>query len=176
MIGAGMWGFNKVMPMAGCFINFEAARQGLVTYAKEHDGNLPKKENWQRDLKPYVQKYLGKEDLGPVKAFDPNAAEWYCETDGRRTGIAYNSEIAGKKLADIKDPYMTIAFFEIENPRANAAEVYKRKENSTSPKIFGEPRGWIAITLEGDVQGMKKRSSGGIRIDTDTGTSKDSEK
>lgn len=165
-VASGMWAFNKVGPMVGCIVNMTAAREGVLDYAKANNGTLPNAETWQDDIKQYVGRHLKKEDLGPFKAMDPNG-EWYCETDGVKTGIAYNSDLSGKKLDEVQNQYTTVAVFEIEAPKRNAHEPYKRRDKSTSPKLFGEPRGWLYMFLQGhDIEGIEGESGGNFRVRT----------
>lgn len=150
---------KTVGPMAGCAINFEAVRDGIMEYAKEHDGTFPTAANWQDQVKPYVVKALKKSqdakqamDWMGMKVMDVDK-EWGCfVTDARTTGIAFNSDLSGKKLTDVENAWSTILVFEVESPRRNANEKYVKRPDSTSPTIMGEPRGWIAVPVTGNIE------------------------
>ncbi|MBX3118837.1 MAG: hypothetical protein KF784_07205 [Fimbriimonadaceae bacterium] len=168
-VASGLYAFNKVGSTLACVVNVEATRQGLMDYARANDGTLPRAETWQDDIKQYVGAHLRRDDMGPIEVMDPNG-EWYCDTEGMKTGIAFNSDLSEKKLADIADKYATIAIFEIEQPRRNANEPFKRRDHNTSPKMFGEHRGWFVMPVEGEMQGMSSGGSGRVKVST-TGSS-----
>lgn len=161
------WSFAKraVGPIAGCAISFEAARQGILEYAKEHDGRLPKAETWQDDIRQYVVKHLNKErdaqNVIGAKTMKPDG-DWGCYvSDTKMTGMAFNVELSGKLLTDVKDPYSTIVIFEIDAPKKNAAEKYQTRPTTGSPTLMGNPRGWIAMPLEGGMRGLEEMNEGG---------------
>src|ERR1044071_9441915 len=60
IVGYFGWGFVKKAtgPMVGCAINFEATRDAILDYTKDHGGKLPKAETWQDDVRSYVEKEL----------------------------------------------------------------------------------------------------------------------
>lgn len=162
-VGAFSWfGFQamqKVMPMAGCAITYEAMNDSLHAYAKDHDGKLPKASEWQDALRPYVEKELGamKEELKDAPGFlnfkimDPKG-QWGCYLgEGEKmTGFAFNTDISEIKSDDIPDRQRTPIIFETEEPAktANFAEKYAPKDFSKSPALFGEHRGWAVVTWE----------------------------
>lgn len=142
-------------PIAGCVISFEAAREGILEYAKDHDGRLPKAETWQDDIRSYVSKHLKQEqeaqDMIGAKTMKLDG-DWGCYvSDTKMTGMAYNSELSGMLLTEVKDPYSTALIFEIDAPRRNAAEKYQPRADAGSPTIMGESRGWIRVNLEGEI-------------------------
>lgn len=169
LIALGVAGFsfvrNTAFPMAGCMVTVQSAQRAINMYAAEK-GTYPKAATWQTDTKDYYAKLIdkSKDKLGPITVGKAGEA-WNCDTGDNPTGIAYNSDIAGKKPADIKDKLGTIMLFEVEKPALNAHEPYKKKSDDTSPKILGNPRGWVAIGIEGDVEGIK--NSGNTRINID---------
>ena len=105
---AGCGAFKNFMgkvagPIAGCAINFEAARDAVLDYAKDHGGRLPKAETWQDDVRQYVKKHLAKAEEIPdfinAKTMKPDG-EWGCYVNSSRsTGMAFNIELSGKLLA-----------------------------------------------------------------------------
>lgn len=147
----GFWG--KMTPSIGCAIAFEGARDALLEYAAEHDGALPNAESWQDDIRELMRRRLKEEADVPfdLKIMDPDG-DWGCfKDDGKSmTGMAFNSALSGKKLAEISDPATIYLVFEIESPRPNAHEEYKARDNATSPKFMGTPRGWIKVPVKGE--------------------------
>lgn len=155
---------KTALPMAGCVVTVKAGQQAINKYAAEK-GTYPKAETWQSDIKDYYEKAVQKlnEKDSPISVGEVTKA-WVCDPGDNATGIAYNSDVAGKKPADIKDKYATILLFEVEKPSLNAHEAFKERPKSTSPKILGNPRGWIKIGIEGDLEGMD--NGGNIRINS----------
>lgn len=166
VVALGYFGFGAMKkiagPIAGCSINFKATRDGILEYARAHDGRLPNAETWQDDVKDYVRRQLTSlqtqerevQEFINAKVMNPDA-DWGCYVhETRTTGIAFNSDLSGKLLTDIKDPWNTPLVFEIEKPRKNAAEKYAPLPESSSPTIMGEPRGWIRMPVDGRMQGM----------------------
>ena len=170
ILGGFMWNFGQktIMPMVSCAIGFEFVREGIQDYAKEHDGKLPNAKTWQDDVRPYYKERLGKNsgDFGPFEPMSPEGA-WGCKVDEKQfTGMAFNSELSEKKLADIQDKETTMLIFEIEKAMSNANEPFKKRPQSTSPKMMGEHRGWIAMPIEGEMDGMDVNTRGKrIKID-----------
>lgn len=146
------WVKNTAFPMASCAIGFEQVRQAIGDYADAHDGKFPQAETWQDDVKSYYGAIMKNraEDLGPIKPMDPNG-DWGCKIDdSRMTGMAFNSELSGKKVADVKDPYGTVLIFEIEKAMKNAHEKYRPRSKASSPQIImGESRGWLKMMVKG---------------------------
>lgn len=176
VIALGFFGFSMAKkvggPMIGCAINFEAARESIMEYAKEHEGKLPNAATWMDDVRPYIAKHL-KKDAEATKLFDAKVmsenGDWGCEGENSKmTGMAFNADLSGKLLTDVKDPFNTILIFEIEAPKKNANEVYQPRPKSTSPTIMGENRGWINVPMEGGMRGMEEFNEGGARFRTST--------
>ena len=172
LIGVGFWGFsvvkNELGPMVQCAVGFNMAGKAIKAYAADHGGVLPKAASWQDDVRPYYVKEMAKEKDNPFGEM-PADGMWGCSFKGTSTGLAYNSDIAGKKLADIKDPNTTALVFEIEKPSLNAHESYKPRDKASGPKIFGDARGWIVVNVSGnDLQfkAGKDSSLGPIEIKT----------
>ncbi len=177
LIVVGAMGFNFVKntigPMATCAIAFEHVRNATLDYAKDHNGKLPKAETWQDDVRPYYEKTSkNTEDLGPFEAMKPDG-DWGCKTGNSMTGMAFNSELSGKKVEDIKDPYSTVLIFEIESAMKNAHQPFKVRSDSSSPKLMGEPRGWMEMMVQGGMKGLKSKN--GRSFEFKAGTSSGSE-
>lgn len=150
--GAGWFAFNKGKGLIGCAMGFDEARQATLAYAEAHKGMLPKAETWQDDITPYFVKIAEKQagERKMLNGFEPTG-EWRCQNaDGPVTGIAFNKDLAGKKLADIQDRESTILFFETPKVGKNLSEPYKRRSDDDSPKIMGQIRGWIRQPIVGD--------------------------
>ena len=168
----GFLGVKKAGPMFGCIIGLDEGQRAMRMYADEHDGKLPNAKTWQDDIRPYYSRVDGSsKDKGPFKTF-PAEGEWVCNDDKeQRTGIAFNSDLSGKKLADIKDPYSTVLLFEVEKIGTNQSEPYKARPDSTAPKFFGNNRGWLSI----HVLGALRQKDGNFKFDSsdDSDDSKD---
>lgn len=154
LIALGYYGFNlfgkTVGPMASCVLMFEGARASIVDYKDAHEGKLPNAATWQDDIKPYYKKWFDTKakEAGPFAPPGPDA-EWGCKAEGKTTGIAFNSDLGGKKWDDIKDHRTTVLIFEIDSAMKNAHQPYKERSKKGSPKIMGEERGWIDFPMEG---------------------------
>ena len=173
--GVGLWGFGKVKGFAGCMFVYNDVQKGILDYAQDHDGKLPKAESWQDDVRSYYKKNMTpKDQLGP---FDEPAPEgdWGCkDTEGNMTGMAFNSTLSGKKLASVGDQVSTIVVFEVEHPGKNLHEVYKPRPYETSPMIFNKHRGWMEMPLSGapviyDKNGNKVPIKTRVRTNTGPG-------
>lgn len=164
--GAAWFGFTKGKGLIGCAIGFEEARQATFAYAQAHKGMLPKAETWQDDIRPYFAKVAAKnaDERNMLGGFKPQG-DWVCQNaDGPTTGIAFNSSLAGKKLAEIPDKDQTILFFEVPKTGANLHEPYVERSDDDSPKLMGKPRGWINMAVEGDA---KIKNGGKLKVHTD---------
>lgn len=144
----GFFGFrffkDTLAPMAECVMNYSVVEKAMDEYQKEHDGKLPAAAAWQTELTPYVTKALGnmKKDAGPFKLMDPNG-EWGC-TGETKTGMAFNTEAAGKKMEEVRSKDI-VTVFEVKQTGRNMAMKYEELPRSESPKMMGKPRGWIKI-------------------------------
>lgn len=149
--GLGFWGFNKIKGLAGCMFNYQDMQRALLRYADEHGGKLPNAATWQDDVREDFRKSMTpKQQLGPFEEMSPDG-EWGCkDPDGIMSGMAFNSELSGKKISDIRDQVSTIMIFETAHPGKNLNEPYKPKDFMLSPKtIGGKPRGWIEAPVNG---------------------------
>jgi hypothetical protein len=161
-IALGLMGlnvFNKaIKPAAGCAIAFTDLQRAMERYADDHDGKLPDAAKWQELIKTYYFEQSSRRDAGPFDVKLAKQGPWGCDTDGDgklNTGIAFNSQLAGKKLDEIKDPYSTVLLFEIEEPALNASMPYKPLPRETGPFILGgERREWFRVNVKGGVEGF----------------------
>jgi hypothetical protein len=159
LVVGGFWGYtfttNMISPMIGCVTTFEQARSGLVQYAHDHEGKLPNAETWQDDIQKYFQRAARDLEGVPiaVEQADP-AGIWTCKFGNPPTGIAFNAEHSGALLTELSPG--EVLLFEVDEPRRNAHEVYKKRPRETSPKFFGEHRGWITMPVQGRHQGVSE--------------------
>lgn len=145
--GRGLVG--NAFGMIGCSMAVDQQRDALLAYAEKHGGKLPPASGWQDSIKPYVvERRQSKEEM-PFSV--PSVSEDYCDKTAE-TSITYNSAIAGKKLADIKEPMGTVALFETPGRGRNKAAPFAEAPFAQSPKIVaGQGRGWIRQPLKGEV-------------------------
>jgi hypothetical protein len=148
--GAGLYFWGKVKDTGACGIAFEDMQQSLRNYAHDHKGALPKAGTWMDDVRPYYQKLLespeaqGRKFVGTMDVTKP----FSCTTDKRVTGMAFNKDLSGKKIDDIKDQG-TIMIFETDEIGQNLSAKYVQKDMASSPQVFNKPRGWFSATVGG---------------------------
>jgi hypothetical protein len=148
----GVWN-NAIKPMASCMVTFDTARDAMLAYADEHDGKLPPADKWQEAIKPYYERIAAKLDgeeipdgMGP----DPIDGTLDCEFGSAKTGIAYNSAVAGMKLNDIRDKAGTALLFEVTKPGVNLVAKYDPNRTEKPPKFMMNDREWTIFYVEGN--------------------------
>ena len=160
--GLSFWGFNKAKNFVACSAGTAEVAQAIKQYAEDHGGKLPDAKTWQDEVRPYFRTFAEnqKKKASFIGTFDPDGM-WGCkdESGPGMTGLAFNSDLSGKKLSDIKDPDQEILLFEVERPAMNLNEPYHEMPEESSPKIMNSPRGWIKVTVNGDMVTKGKRSS-----------------
>ncbi len=164
------WGFRKVMPLAGCVVNFQDVQMAVFDYADAHNGTLPDAAKWQDEVSPYYEKEIKRQGLNNqhmIKPLDPNGA-WGCEQGDQQTGMAFNDDLSGKKLSSIKDPTFTALIFEIPNGSRNAHQKYEFA-GTNGPKVFGNPRPWMVYYAARGMSNMGSKSE----FSASTGSSDD---
>lgn len=144
----------KAKNLVACSAGAAEIAEAVRSYSDDHDGKLPDAKKWQDEVKPYYAR-LAAEQVKKAKflgTMDPNGL-WGCkdESGPGMSGFAFNSDLSGKKIADIPDPDEAIMIFEVEQPAKNLNEPYRDIPIAESPKIMGSPRGWIKISVSGDV-------------------------
>jgi hypothetical protein len=158
----GVNAFKQAMPLAGCALKLERLQTALRSYSEGHNGMTPAAATWQDDLAPELEKIKksnrGKDDEDAARMFGIDSEPFSCTvTDQPNTGLWYNSDIAGKKLADIKATD-TVAFFEKPEATKNGAEPYK-EVTAESPKFkmlwINQSRGWFVAPIMGEVDLIK---------------------
>lgn len=156
LIGGMVWlltkGVGIVVPVLECSQRFEDVREAIRLYAKEHDGTLPNAATWQDDVKGYLKDIpdrMNSEGRMKLRKLEPEGI-WGCAAgDQKWTGMAFNSELSGKKITDVKNPEQTVLVFEIPEPKRNANLPYKAPPVEKSPMVLGEHRPWFRIPVEG---------------------------
>jgi hypothetical protein len=147
LLGGGVWwGMTKGGPVAKCAISMEAMQEAVLEYANANGGKLPDAAKWQDLVKPYYAKAIQKSDAkdNPFGVI-PAEGEWGCTADDEvATGIAFNSDLSNKKLADIQDQSGTVMLFEMKQRRMNLSGKYDKSNLGDMPKRFGKPALFIA--------------------------------
>lgn len=151
-----------------CSLNFELAQKAALAYAKENGDKLPTADKWQEQIAPYYTKLkssvLAKnpefKDM-PFFNFEPNDIKepLDCSFGEPTTGVTFNSDLSGKKLADIKEPETTPLFFETETIAINSAAAFKERAANTGPKIMGSARNWLIWNVKQDKNPFDSNSS-----------------
>jgi hypothetical protein len=158
LLGGGAWfAMKKVGPMAKCGISVEAMANACLAYANAHGGKLPDADKWQDQVKDLYAKELQKSNskdqpFGTISA----DGEWGCEADGEvKTGIAFNSDLSGKKLDDVKDRSSTVMLFEVLKTGRNLNEKFDPENTTDIPKRFGDPARFT-VTANGNTEMIGK--------------------
>lgn len=142
---------SELQPAIQCGVTLNLIRDSLKAYARENGGKLPQAATWEDDVRPFYAQEL-KDSKNQVPSFiAPISAEgqWGCQaSDQVKTGIAFNKELSGKKLQDLKGTEVLI--FEVENPGKNLSQVYKERKGSPGGKILGKERPWLFLPVSGD--------------------------
>ena len=148
--------FGKAVGMVGCSVAMGFQRDGLLKYAEAHGGKLPPAKTWQNDIARYATKLSEKDKEGTPFAIAASTDD-YCDKSAG-TSIVYNAALAGKKVADVKSPYETIALFEASGLGRNKSMVWKEQAFESSPILLQtERRGWIRQPLSGEPSIRDKR-------------------
>jgi hypothetical protein len=150
VLGGGAWfGMSKVGPLAKCGISMETIHEAIMDYAEANQGKLPNAATWQDDVKPFYVEALkrDKSSENPFGTLSPDEV-WGCEADGGPTGIAFNADLSGKKLDDLKDKSDVVILFEAPGKKQNLSMKYDLKQLEPLPKRFGKP-GMFISTIDG---------------------------
>jgi hypothetical protein len=156
VVGAGIWGVRKSSPTIACALGFEEVARAMKAYTDEHGGKFPKADKWQDELRPYFVKQLALDEDDGAKmfgTFDPDGV-WSCKEDssgGTMTGIAFNTELSGKNVKDIQNKRTTYILFEVPKTGMNLHDTYTQLSETSSPRIFGQPRGWFYVDADFEV-------------------------
>jgi len=162
--GAGWFAFKRTKGTIACAIGFGEASEALKAYVKDHKDTLPKADHWQDDLRPYFEKQQKKDEDQGVKMLGSFDAEgvWTCKDEsgqGTGTGVAFNSDLSGAKMSDIKNKSTTVILFETPKSGMNLNEPYVELNRNESPRVFGKPRGWFFVTADYEIGGTDKNNN-----------------
>lgn len=163
-IFAGYSFFSKVKGFAGCSTHYVFARIAMTEYAKEHGNKLPSAATWQDDIAPYYGKDKGKNERvngGGFIDFGDPSKDLGCaaEDSSPATGIAFNADLAGKTLDEVRKEPSTILFFEVPETGRNLAHPYKAQTGDSPGKIMGKPRPWLALPVNGQLNVSQSSNS-----------------
>lgn len=151
------FGQKNIAPQIQCDLAFENVRDAILYYAEMNGGHLPRAETWMDDLQPYLVKTYNATQ-NSMRSSLILYGDWGCKLDtGHQTGMAYNSELSGVAIKDIKDVKNVILLFEIENPKRNANGTYPPVGRPARPNTNWARRQWLRIGLIG-----YERASGSI--------------
>jgi len=157
--------FNQGKDLFPCVFTLTTLDKSMDDYIKDK-GKYPDADKWQTELEPYYAKTAKsfkdemKDAPGPLKGMGDVASisgPMACNSSGTKTFISYNSEIAGKKKADITDPDDTAMFFEDLVEKVNASAPFKPKDFNDSPRMMGQPRGWYVWVVSGYMQTVDEK-------------------
>ncbi len=147
--GAAIWGFKAGGPVVKCMVSLQAMQQAVNDFAADNGGKLPNASTWQDQVKPYYAKAIETKKIkeNPFGVI-PAEGEWGCEAENNSmTGIAFNLDLSGKKLADLKDPADTVLLFETKERGRNLAMKYDPTATKNLPKRFnGEAMFLVRVT------------------------------
>ncbi|MGE0001164.1 MAG: hypothetical protein AB7F50_00540 [Fimbriimonadaceae bacterium] len=162
---------GAVSPMVGCAATMEAASDALQAYADDHGGKYPPAETWMDEIQPYYEKLAEDFNDAPdfVQGMAPAEAgsEWACDwPNGVVTGVAYNTDVAGKTRAEIKDPAKTPLVYELPSAARNQHAPYTSPPKKNPPAVFGNPRDWAINYVDGDNDFGMDTASGSVKFGT----------
>ncbi|MCA0362047.1 MAG: hypothetical protein LCH41_13470 [Armatimonadetes bacterium] len=169
--------FRQVGGVMPCMMTMSIAQNALLEYEKEK-GAFPAAATWQTDIteiynreaKKITEEVKDVPGMGGMMSPQDISKELLCSTENPKTYLVYNSEIAGKKLADIAKPDQTILFFEAKEGGINAARPFEKLDPKDSPKMMGESRGWNVAYADGEVEFQNGKKSTKQRIEFNPGS------
>lgn len=149
LLGGGWYIFNKGKPLVPCVMGLSAASRALVAYA-DKNGKYPPAEKWQEAVKEHFQfpaEMRSQMDRLGIKT--PSIDEpLVCWNEEPKTGIAYNSDFAGKTKEEMAKNLEAVILFEAPEVKFNLAQKYVERPTNTAPKLMGQPRAWMVYTLK----------------------------
>jgi len=158
---------KKYMPFITCTINGSVARKAIMLYV-DRTGKFPDAGTWQDEIASDFSAASETDKSnqgGPFKVWSASD-DWICSPDSPQTGLAYNEDLAGKKLTDIKDTYHTMLLFEVPGSGRNLHQKFVSRPPSSWPKANGNPRPWVELTISGN-------TSASYNVNTDSKDSDD---
>jgi len=165
LVGGGYWLISKNKDMIECTVNMAVIHDAMEGYVRKI-GTYPPAASWQSAVKPFVTE--DGDDKGARKAIGLGQLNFDdaipCSTGDVKSMLAYNSAIAGKKAADVKDSEVLIFETTAADAKPNLSGTFKERGTAGSPTIMGTPRGWFRMTVDGDVKGVKNQ--GALKIES----------
>jgi hypothetical protein len=155
-----VWG--QVSATAGCIGMFETVHGAMIAYSMENGDRLPPAADWQPAIeKYYARLYQRLKDQGMPKDFLPPAPGevLQCKWEGRTTGVAYNAEIAGSNVKEIKNPRQAVLIFETDTVGISQTKIYAPKPSAKAPRLFYNERDWIVYYVEGNKDPFEREVS-----------------
>lgn len=152
VIGFGWLGFrafNQVKPLVGCAMAFESTRDAIIRYAEKNGGKLPNAATWMDDVEAEL-KNRPRDQQEAERVLGIQTSAFACNFDGTKTGMAFNSDLSGKKLSEIQNPTQTVLIFEVKQAQRNQAMKFA-PSNDAPPKVMGSARTWMTANVQGDV-------------------------
>ncbi len=178
VFNAGRGFMGQAFTMVGCGMDLEAARGALRRYAEKNDGKLPTAANWQDAAKPYFAEErakLDEQDLKEMKRIgidvklSPVDGVWGCTVGEKEIhAFAFNKELSGMKLSDIKEPLSTVLLFETTESKRNHSAAYTVQKPTPEMKIANELRPFLNIKVQGE---FDMGQSGRTNVTISTGSS-----
>lgn len=182
---------KKGVGMVACSFSLQSARDAMIDYSKEHGGKLPPMANWQKEIYPYYKKHVGEvtnEMKDAPDAFrdildfdlmkDPNK-QFGCLSgkDEERTSFVYNSEIAGKLVAEVQKNADTVWIYETFEKGVNLSKPPVKLDHANAPTLAGEVRGWFWIKgVDAAYLRERKYTEGDIKVKIDEAKAKKAER
>lgn len=158
-------GIKEVQKESKCFMTLGLAQASIKEYVEEN-GVFPSAENWQEEISPYYNKSKDEttegidEAPGPMKGlvegfldFQDISKPLSCHEGNPVTGIAYNSNLAGKTTEDFAEGELdkTVVVFENDTVNLNNSSPYREKQENPQIKVFNESREYYKITWDDDM-------------------------
>lgn len=157
---------KKAKNLIGCSVNYAITLQAVKQYATLHDGTLPPAKDWQDAILPDFDQ--GGQKVSNFFGGSDPSGNLGCKGDGKspETGIAYNKDIAGKKIADL--PRTTVVLFEVKSTERNQCLSYKPQQGFSPQTVENQPRQWLWITLGGNTPLSFGNQFGSSNSDSDS--------
>src|SRR5271165_7009887 len=150
-----MWsGFNKVKGFASCATHYIFVRQAMTEYANAHGGKLPGAATWQDDIAPYYLHEKNGKKVGSVPFFDfgDTSKNLGCpaEDGNPATGMAFNADLAGKTVDEVRKTPNEVLIFEVPETGRNISKPYAVPTGPT-PRMMGTTRPWMMLPVSGQL-------------------------
>ncbi|HLK14883.1 MAG TPA: hypothetical protein VKT78_08765 [Fimbriimonadaceae bacterium] len=159
--------FKKVGGSIGCITHYEFARKALSDYATANGGKLPPADTWQDAIIPYYGRDTGgqKANGAGIIDFGDATKDLGCPAENGEgpTGMAFNEDVAGKDVNELRKTPTTVVLFEVPQVGRNLHIPYKPPAGQSPLKIMGQPRDWITVPVSGSTNFNPNQSAGSGR-------------